>query len=83
MDCYSDTLQEIERRGGAERSVVDGAELWRLTPGARAVFELVHGLTARARAAEDQGIAAACGLLAWYSVVDPGHLSSISRLRLR
>jgi len=38
VDCYSDTLLEIERRGGAERSFVDGAEVWRLTPGARAVL---------------------------------------------
>jgi hypothetical protein len=38
VDCYSDTLLEIENRGGVERFTVGGAEVWRLTAGARAVL---------------------------------------------
>jgi len=38
VDCYSDTLMEIKNRGAADRFTVDGAEVWRLTAGARAVL---------------------------------------------
>ena len=38
VDCYSDTLVELEVRRGVERHTSNGTEVWTLTEGARAVL---------------------------------------------
>lgn len=51
VDCYSDTLLELEKRGVVHRFDVGGAEVWRLADEARAVLntctvaQRLHGST--------------------------------------